>query len=206
MFYTVLRVSSWRFRARLALVVLMLVGQATAVIHASGEGMTVAEWFSPQTLLAIGSAVLAGGMMIQDLASLKRRVSDMDKTYATREAVQLQFQAVMAEVKTHFRPEFVNRIDEIVVFHPLGRSEIRRIVDIQIDGLRRRLAERELHLVLEEAALDRLGEALEAYHRAAELQPDNWRAFKGVGIVLDRMGYPAEAAEYYRRARDGQRG
>jgi Flp pilus assembly protein TadD len=54
--------------------------------------------------------------------------------------------------------------------------------------------------------LDRLGEALEAYHRAAELEPDNWRAFKGVGIVLDRMGRPTEAADFYRRARDGQRG
>lgn len=64
------------------------------------------------------------------------------------------------------------------------------------------------HFYLGEAMskLDRLGEALEAYHRAAELEPDNWRAFKGVGIVLDRMGRPAEAAEFYRRARDGQRG
>lgn len=63
------------------------------------------------------------------------------------------------------------------------------------------------HFYLGEALskLDRLGEALEAYHRAAELEPDNWRAFKGVGIVLDRMGRPAEAAEFYRRARDGQR-
>jgi Flp pilus assembly protein TadD len=64
------------------------------------------------------------------------------------------------------------------------------------------------HFYLGEALskLDRLGEALEAYHRAAELEPDNWRAFKGVGIVLDRMGRPTEAAEFYRRARDGQRG
>lgn len=64
------------------------------------------------------------------------------------------------------------------------------------------------HFYLGEALskLDRLGEALEAYHRAAELEPDNWRAFKGVGIVLDRMGRPSEAAEFYRRARDGQRG
>jgi ATP-dependent Clp protease ATP-binding subunit ClpB len=67
--------------------------------------------------------------------------------------------AVLESVSEHFRPEFINRIDEIVVFHPLGRSEIRKIVDIQIDGLRQRLAERELHLVLEDAALDRLGEA-----------------------------------------------
>jgi ATP-dependent Clp protease ATP-binding subunit ClpB len=67
--------------------------------------------------------------------------------------------AVLESVADHFRPEFINRIDEIVVFHPLGRSEIRRIVDIQIDGLRQRLAERELNLELEDAALDRLGEA-----------------------------------------------
>jgi len=67
--------------------------------------------------------------------------------------------AVLENVSDHFRPEFVNRIDEIVVFHPLGRSEIRRIVDIQIEGLRRRLADRELALVLDDAALDRLGDA-----------------------------------------------
>ncbi len=64
------------------------------------------------------------------------------------------------------------------------------------------------HFYLGEALskLDRLGEALEAYHRAAELEADNWRAFKGVGMVLDRMGRPTEAAEFYRCARDGQRG
>ncbi len=67
--------------------------------------------------------------------------------------------AVLESVSDHFRPEFINRIDEIVVFHPLGRGEIRRIVDIQIDGLRRRLAERELILALDDSALDRLGDA-----------------------------------------------
>jgi ATP-dependent Clp protease ATP-binding subunit ClpB len=67
--------------------------------------------------------------------------------------------AVLEIVGGHFRPEFVNRIDEIVVFHPLGRSEIRRIVDIQVEYLRRRLAERELGLELDDAARDRLGEA-----------------------------------------------
>jgi ATP-dependent Clp protease ATP-binding subunit ClpB len=67
--------------------------------------------------------------------------------------------AVELEVKEHFRPEFVNRIDEIVVFHPLGRGEIRRIVDIQVGYLRTRLAERDLGLELDDAARDRLGEA-----------------------------------------------
>jgi ATP-dependent Clp protease ATP-binding subunit ClpB len=67
--------------------------------------------------------------------------------------------AVLEIVGSHFRPEFVNRIDEIVVFHPLGRSEIRRIVDIQIGYLRKRLAERDMGLELDDAARDRLGEA-----------------------------------------------
>ncbi|MCO6414252.1 MAG: ATP-dependent chaperone ClpB [Thiogranum sp.] len=67
--------------------------------------------------------------------------------------------AVMDVVGTHFRPEFINRIDEAVVFHPLGREQIRSITAIQIEYLRRRLAERDLGLTLSEAALDRLGEA-----------------------------------------------
>ena len=66
---------------------------------------------------------------------------------------------VLEIVGGHFRPEFINRIDEIVVFHPLGRSEIRRIVDVQVDYLRRRLADRDLGLELDDAARDRLGEA-----------------------------------------------
>jgi len=67
--------------------------------------------------------------------------------------------AVMEVVGSHFRPEFINRIDEAVVFHPLGREQIRSITTIQIDYLRRRLAERDLGLQLSDAALDRLGEA-----------------------------------------------
>ena len=66
---------------------------------------------------------------------------------------------VLEVVAGHFRPEFINRIDEIVVFHPLGRAEIRRIVDIQIMGLAKRLAERDLGLRLDDSARDRLGEA-----------------------------------------------
>ncbi len=67
--------------------------------------------------------------------------------------------AVLEIVGGHFRPEFVNRIDEIVVFHTLGRAEIRRIVDIQVGQLRGRLGEREIGLELDDAACDRLGEA-----------------------------------------------
>ena len=64
--------------------------------------------------------------------------------------------AVMAIVGGHFRPEFINRIDEAVVFHPLAKAQIRGIADIQLKLLRGRLAERDLSLELSDAALDRL--------------------------------------------------
>ncbi len=67
--------------------------------------------------------------------------------------------AVMEIVQQSFRPEFINRIDDIVVFHPLGTEQIRRIVDIQLAYLRKRLAERGMDLVLDDKARDRIGEA-----------------------------------------------
>ncbi|HID48985.1 MAG TPA: type VI secretion system ATPase TssH, partial [Chromatiales bacterium] len=67
--------------------------------------------------------------------------------------------AVLEIVGQHFRPEFINRVDEVVVFHPLAREQIRAIANIQIDYLRKRLADRNLELDISEAALDRIGEA-----------------------------------------------
>ena len=67
--------------------------------------------------------------------------------------------AVMEIVGQHFRPEFINRLDDIVVFHPLQRAQIRAIATLQIAHLRKRLAEREMQLQISEAALDTLGEA-----------------------------------------------
>ncbi len=67
--------------------------------------------------------------------------------------------AVMEIVGTKFRPEFINRIDEAVVFHSLGRGQIRAISTIQIDYLRKRLQDREIGFEISEQALDLLGEA-----------------------------------------------
>ncbi|MBA4245197.1 MAG: type VI secretion system ATPase TssH, partial [Pseudomonas sp.] len=64
--------------------------------------------------------------------------------------------AVMDAVSSHFRPEFINRIDEVVVFEPLGREQIAGIAEIQLKRLRGRLAERELSLELTPEALDKL--------------------------------------------------
>ena len=67
--------------------------------------------------------------------------------------------AVMEVVREHFRPEFINRVDDIVVFHPLDASQIRQIVQIQLGYLKARLADRDMTLTVTEAALDQLAEA-----------------------------------------------
>jgi ATP-dependent Clp protease ATP-binding subunit ClpB len=67
-----------------------------------------------------------------------------------------QKEAVLEDVRGYFRPEFINRIDEIVVFEPLGRDEIRQIVQIQLRQLRARLAERNITLELTDEAQDYL--------------------------------------------------
>ncbi|MBP2264256.1 ATP-dependent Clp protease ATP-binding subunit ClpB [Pseudomonas sp. BP8] len=69
---------------------------------------------------------------------------------------EAQRAAVMDAVGSHFRPEFINRIDEVVVFEPLGREQIAGITEIQLGRLRSRLAERELSLSLSPEAIDKL--------------------------------------------------
>ena len=86
-----------------------------------------------------------GSHVIQELAG--------DENYETMK------QAVMEIVGQQFRPEFINRIDESVVFKPLSASNIRMIAGIQVSHLGKRLADRNLSLVITDAALDRLGEA-----------------------------------------------
>jgi len=61
---------------------------------------------------------------------------------------------VMDAVRAHFRPEFLNRVDDIIIFKPLSREQIYRIVQIQLEALRKRLAERRITLALTPAALE----------------------------------------------------
>src|SRR5690606_6684785 len=92
-------------------------------------------------------------IMTSNLGSqvIQERVSERD--------YQGMKSAVMQIVQQHFRPEFINRIDDIVVFRPLGSEQIRAIVDIQLGYLRQRLAERDIELILEDSARDLLAEA-----------------------------------------------
>lgn len=69
---------------------------------------------------------------------------------------EAQRAAVMDAVGQHFRPEFINRVDELVVFEPLGKEQIAGIADIQLSRLRERLAERDLSLELSDAAVEKL--------------------------------------------------
>ncbi|MFV8817842.1 ATP-dependent chaperone ClpB [Haliea sp. E17] len=85
--------------------------------------------------------------------------SDIIQELAGEENYARMKSAVMTVVGQHFRPEFINRIDETVVFHPLQQSQIRGIAEIQLQGLRKRLAERELQLDISDAFMDHLVEA-----------------------------------------------
>jgi ATP-dependent Clp protease ATP-binding subunit ClpB len=86
-----------------------------------------------------------GSQQIQELAG--------EANYAAMKA------AVMETLTQHFRPEFLNRIDDLVVFHPLEPEHIRRIVDIQLEYLRHRLADRDISLTLDDKAIDQLADA-----------------------------------------------
>jgi len=86
-----------------------------------------------------------GSQMIQELAG------ESEEDYIKMKA------AVMGVVQAHFRPEFINRLDELVVFHPLGKAQIRDIARIQTAYLAKRLGERQLRIEISDSALDLLG-------------------------------------------------
>ncbi|UTF61745.1 ATP-dependent chaperone ClpB [Gilvimarinus sp. DA14] len=67
--------------------------------------------------------------------------------------------AVMEVVSQHFRPEFINRVDEAVVFHPLAKNQIRGITDIQVEQLGKRLADKDMALDISDEVMDKLAEA-----------------------------------------------
>mgnify|MGYP002713191612 CR=1 FL=1 len=85
--------------------------------------------------------------------------SDLIQTLAGEENYEQMRSAVMAVVTQHFRPEFINRVDETVVFHPLGKEHIQGIANIQLQQLRDRLREKEMTLELSDEVMARLVEA-----------------------------------------------
>lgn len=90
-------------------------------------------------------------IMTSNLGS--QRVHEFDDDYVGMKA------SVMESVTAHFRPEFINRVDDIVVFHALGQEQVRKIANIQMEILRKRLLKQDLKLDVSTAALDLIGEA-----------------------------------------------
>jgi ATP-dependent Clp protease ATP-binding subunit ClpB len=82
--------------------------------------------------------------------------SDVIQQYTNNKQYEKMKNAVMEVVGDHFRPEFINRIDEVVVFHSLGEEQIQSIAQIQLNLLSKRLEDKELKLVLDDAALKKL--------------------------------------------------
>jgi len=132
-----------------------------------------------------------GSQVIQEYAG--------EKNYARMKT------AVMEIVQQSFRPEFINRIDDIVVFHPLGSAQIRAIVDIQLLYLRKRLQERNMDLALEDSARDLIAESgfdpvygARPLKRAIQQQIENPLAQKilqGAFLPGDRIRISASGAE-----------
>ena len=85
--------------------------------------------------------------------------SDVIQLLSGEENYDVMKSAVMDVVSLNFRPEFINRVDETVVFHPLDKSELRGIANIQLGLLQRRLADHDLNLRLQDDVLDRVLEA-----------------------------------------------
>jgi ATP-dependent Clp protease ATP-binding subunit ClpB len=84
--------------------------------------------------------------------------SDIIQTMSDESQYEQMREAVLDEVALHFRPELLNRIDELVVFHPLGKEHVSNIADIQLERLQERLQEHELSIQLTQAAKQRLVE------------------------------------------------
>jgi ATP-dependent Clp protease ATP-binding subunit ClpB len=118
----------------------------TVVIMTSNLGsQTRAEEMQEQ--LRQGMEAVKGMMpdeMAEQFNTVKSDAEERDEDQVRR--------GYMASLNEHFRPEFLNRIDEVVIFHPLDRDDLRKIVDIQVAQLTKRLSDRGIELTMTEAA------------------------------------------------------
>ena len=97
-------------------------------------------------------------ILTSNIGTLELTAIEERRDLSEEEKDELADKTAMEALRRHFRPEFINRLDEIVVFHRLDRSELRRIVDIQLGYLEERLEQRDLGLELTEAAKEFLAE------------------------------------------------
>jgi ATP-dependent Clp protease ATP-binding subunit ClpB len=98
--------------------------------------------------------ILTSNVGTQELAAIEER-----RDLSVKEKAELAREVVMGALRKHFRPEFINRLDEIVLFKRLGRDDIRSIVDVQLERVKARLHRRDLELEVDPAARDFLADA-----------------------------------------------
>jgi ATP-dependent Clp protease ATP-binding subunit ClpB len=111
---------------------------------------------------------------------------------------------VLAELRRHFRPEFLNRVDETVLFKPLTLADIKKIVDLQLDLLRARLADRHIELVLSDAAKEHI--AREGYDPVYGARPLKRFLQRAVETTLSRKLIGGEVPDHSRVTVDFKKG
>jgi ATP-dependent Clp protease ATP-binding subunit ClpB len=143
-----------------------------------GQGRTVD--FS--NVVVIMTSNLGSEHLLKDL---KR--DDVVVSPATKEKV-------LGEVRRHFRPEFLNRLDDMVVFNPLSRSDLRKIVSLQLANLSKRLEEKDISLTLTEQGTDQI--LLESYHPSYGARPIRRYLEKNIGTSISRMIVSEELTDH----------
>jgi ATP-dependent Clp protease ATP-binding subunit ClpB len=98
-----------------------------------------------------------GGKLIEE-AALEALAKEAESSTIWQDQYERIQEAVRQELRNHFRPEFLNRIDDIVIFRNLTRNQIRDIVEVQLEGLRQRLSEKNMSLVLSDKVKEVLAE------------------------------------------------
>jgi len=101
---------------------------------------------------------------------------------------------VLGEVKHHFRPEFLNRLDDIIIFNPLSKSELKEIVGIQLQNLSKRLADRNIYIQLTEGGLNAI--LTESYNPVYGARPIRRYLEKNVGTAISRLIVSEELLPY----------
>lgn len=128
----------------------------------------------------------------------------IENTGASGEIADPVRREVLSELRRHFRPEFLNRIDEIVLFKPLTLAEIQQIVDLQLGLLRQRLAQRQIDLELTPAARESI--AREGYDPVYGARPLKRFIQRHVETALSRKLLAGEIQDNSRITLDFQKG
>jgi len=143
-----------------------------------GQGRTVD--FS--NVVIIMTSNLGAEHLLKDL-----KKDDVVVSQATKEKV-------LGEVRRHFRPEFLNRLDDIVVFNPLSKEDLRKIVSLQLQNLGKRLDEKHITLKLDDSGLDAI--LAESYNPVYGARPIRRYLEKNIGTSLSRMLISEELHSY----------